>query len=234
MVGKIYAKTERCQNKRQFAIDGINALLSAVDRVYVSISFGKQSLCVAHMVYLIDPRTPMFFLASDETWHMYNYREVIDKYTSKWPINLQIVQTHRYFGADSWKAGRDAGDKDLQQMCNRDDWDGWLWGLAKEESKARRITCSANNSGIHPTIFRYSDGKLRGTPIQNWGIDDLAAYIGEYEIPLLNIYEEFGLEMRTTARITKKCRDYGSSTLIRATNSRGYRNLVNTHREVEQ
>ena len=234
MAGRVYAKTQKRQKKLLFAQDGIYKLFDAVKRVYVSISFGKQSLCLAHMVYRIEPSTPMYFLASDETWEMYNYREVIDQFVDRWPIKLNIVQTHNFWGASSWKESRDYGDKDLQKMCPRENWDGWFWGLAKDESRARKISCSKNNSGIHPSIFRYSDGKLRGTPIQDWNIDDLSAYIAEYDIPMLNIYRKFGLQQRTTARITKKARDFGSHTLIKATNLNGFRKLVNTHREIEQ
>jgi 3'-phosphoadenosine 5'-phosphosulfate sulfotransferase (PAPS reductase)/FAD synthetase len=234
MAGRIYARTSKRKEKLQFALEGITAMFSAASRVYVSLSFGKQSLCMAHMVFQAAPQIPMYFLASDETWHMYDYQRVIEEFTSRWPIDLHIIQTHRFFDAESWKAGRDAGDKDLQQMCPRDEWDGWFWGLAKDESKGRKYTCSINNSGIHPTIFKYKDGKLRCTPVQNWTIDDLAAYIGEHNIPMLNIYLKYGLQQRTTARITKKARNFGSYTLLRSVNSKGRRILVDTHSEIEQ
>lgn len=234
LTGKIYAKTRERKEKLDFAIAGVHALLNVCQRVYVSLSFGKQSSCLAHMVFKIKPQIPMYFLASDETWHMYNYQEVIDKFCKKWPIDLHIVQTHHFFNTKTWKEGRDEGDQDIQKMCAREDFDGWFWGLAKEESFARKLTCSKNNTKIHPTIFRYTDNKLRGTPLQDWGIDDLAAYIYEYDIPLLNIYEKYGLKQRTTARITKKCRDFGANTLWRTTNSQGFRTLVDKHREIEQ
>ncbi len=232
--GKIYKNLPERKIKLDFAIAGCNIMLNNTDKTYVSISFGKQSLCVAHMMFQLKPDIPMFFLASDETWEMYDYKKVIDDFTKKYPINLSIVQTNRFYNSFTWKQSRDSGDKDLQQMCNRDEWDGWFWGLAKDESKIRNKTCSENNSGLHETIFKYSDGKLRCTPIQDWNINDLAAYIYEYDIPLLNVYKKMGLTMRTTARITKKARDFGSHEVFRFTNSRGYHKLIQYHQEIKQ
>jgi 3'-phosphoadenosine 5'-phosphosulfate sulfotransferase (PAPS reductase)/FAD synthetase len=232
LAGRVYQRSAVRSRKLMHAVEGVKSMLLVAPRSYVSISFGKQSLCVAHMVYLLAPHMPMFFLASDETWHMYDYRAVIDAFTARWPINLQIVQTNRLFDAPSWKAARDSGDRDLQDMCSRADWDGWYWGLAKDESPVRAKTCSMCCE-LHPTIYRYVDGKLRCCPIQDWSIYDLAAYIGEHDIPLLNIYKRFGLHMRTTARITKKAQRMGGGWL-RATNSAGYRKLVNQFEELER
>lgn len=232
MAGKIYSNLPEGKRKLAYAQGGISKMLSFCPNSYISLSFGKQSICTAHMIYQQNQTVPAFFLASDETWHMYNYQEVINKFLKICPLNLTIVQTNHFFEADSWKENRDKGDKDLQNMCNRKDWDGWFWGLAKEEGRARKLTCSKNNTDIHPTIFRYSDGKSRCTPIQDWNINDLAAYIQKYNLPMLNVYEKFGLEQRTTARITKKCRDFGSIEYLRITNSKGYRELSDSHKEI--
>lgn len=232
MAGRLYAKTSVRDYKLAYARKGIDIMLKAAPHSYVSISFGKQSICVAHMVYKIAPGTPMYFLASDETWHMYDYRTIIDAFLNKWPINLNIVQTHRLFNAESWESSRDSGDRDLQEMCKRNEWEGWFWGLAKEESKARKRTCS-RHCELHPSIYRYADGKLRCCPIQDWNIDDLSAYIDEYGIPVLNIYKKFGLQMRTTARITKNARNLGYG-YLRETNSAGHRHLINEFPEISQ
>ena len=108
---------------------------------YLSLSFGKQSICLAHMLYQIDSSFPMFFLASGETWIIHDYEKVIDEFISRWPINLTIVQTDH--GAEkSWLESLEAGHRDLQTMCVREEWDGWYWGLSKDESFKRRLTLS--------------------------------------------------------------------------------------------
>lgn len=234
LASKIYAIKNKRKYKLDFAIEGIKKMLEIAPNSYVSISWGKQSICIADMIYKIRKDIPMFFLASEETWKMYNFHEVINDFKEKHPgLNYKCIQTHRFENAKSWKEGRDSGDKDLQNMCDRKDWDGWFWGLAKEESNPRRITLSIQkNNNIHPTIFKYKDGKYRCCPIMNWDINDIGAYIQENNIEVLNVYKKFGLQMRTTARLTKKARDSGAMFYIRFINKHGYRELSEIHEEV--
>jgi len=176
----------------------------------------------------------MHFLASDETWSMYDYAAVIEQFCERWPINLTIHQTHRFTNAPSWKAARDAGDSDLQNMVPRNTSDGWFWGLACEEAPEREKTLMAGyrHDTPHPSIFKYRDGKFRCCPLMHWETIDLAAYIGEHDIPLLSIYQRYGLHQRTTARVTKKMLRNQGMTLCRMTNSAGFRELVNRFPEI--
>ncbi len=235
-LGKVHAHSPLFRSRLRFAQEGIDAMRKLSPKSYVSLSFGKQSLCVAHLVYQVSPDTPMYFLASDETWMLYDYRDVIDLFCARWPVKLTIVQTHRLAGAKSWADSRNAGDQDLQQMCNRADWDGWYWGLGKDESRARRLTTlqAYAQRTPHPSIFRYADGKHRCCPILHWGINDLAAYIATHQIPMLNIYRKFGLTQRTTARVTKKMMQNQGMALCRMTNSGGFREFVNLFPETNK
>jgi 3'-phosphoadenosine 5'-phosphosulfate sulfotransferase (PAPS reductase)/FAD synthetase len=232
--GRLHRRLPMFAQRLSFAQDGIAAMLVAAPRLYVSISFGKQSLCLAHMVFHVAPETPMHFLASEETWHLYDYAAVIQQFRARWPINLTIHQTARLSGAASWKDARDAGDLDLQSMCPRNYFDGWFWGLACEESPQRKKTLLAGygQETAHPSIFRYADGKLRCCPLMHWQTIDLAAYIGEHDIPLLSIYRRFGLQKRTTARVTKKMLRNQGMALARMTNSAGFRRIVDQFPEV--
>ena len=217
--GKIYAKLRQRQHKLDFALSGIKEMQKLAPNSYASISFGKQSICLAHMLYQECPGMPMFFLASWESWTIHNYEEVITEFLSRWRLNLHIVQTDNVCGNDlSWKETRDLGQSDLQNMCKREDWDGWYWGLVKEESAGRRNTLSKRWKGQpHPTIFKYSDGKHRCCPLMEWGNLDIAAYVQEHDLPLLDLYVEQGLEQRTTARITRNMAEMGGIAHLRHT-----------------
>lgn len=242
MNGKLYAQLPIYKKRLAFALSGTEAMLDLCPRRYVSVSFGKQSIALAHMVYNLAPETPMFFLASSETWLMHNFIDVIDAFMRRFPIRLTIVQTNNAAldidahverlqrlqpsiswrfkppgdPAWDWKQSRDYGDKDLQEMVSRDAYDGWLWGLAKEESYARRVTLSRRWPGQpHPTIYRYTDGKYRCCPLQEWQTHDLAAYIATHDLPLLNAYHRHGLTTRTTARVTKRAAEQGFMYLAR-------------------
>lgn len=232
--GRFWAKTKGFRQRLDFTLAGIDAMLASAPRAYVSLSFGKQSTVLAHMVWCAAPATEMHFLASEETWELYDYAKVIADVQARWPIALHIHQTRRFTGAASWEASRGAGDRDLQNMCQRDEWDGWFWGLTKEESPMRAFTLLSayRQETPHPTIFRYADGKLRCCPLMHWGIRDIAAYVSMHDIPLLNIYKKFGLEQRTTARITKKMLRNQGMSMCRMTNSAGFRRLVDRFPEI--
>lgn len=210
--GRLHARLDTYKRKLDYALAGIEAMRALAPRSYLSLSWGKQSIVLAHMLYHIQPDIPMYFLASGESFLIHNFEQVIDEFTARWPVNLHIVRRdHVYDGQNlDWQASRDAGERDLQTMVNREDWDGWYWGLAKDESRDRRITLSLRWDGQpHPTIFRYTDGKYRCCPLANWTVLDLAAYISTHDIPLLDQYKELGLHTRTTARITRKAAECG-------------------------
>lgn len=239
--GRMYAGTGWHKARRRWAYEAIREMLKLGERFYVSLSFGKQSAVVAHMLYHVAPQTPMLFLASSESYIIHDYVDVIDRFLTRWPINLTIVQTNNAaldIEADvaelsrrqpairwrfkppgdpgwTWEETRAAGHDDLQAMAAREEFDGWFWGLAKEESKARRLTLSTKWEGQpHPAVYRYSDGKYRCCPLANWQALDLAAYIAEYELPMLDAYHHSGLSARTTARITGRSAEEGAMALM--------------------
>lgn len=233
--GRLHARTAGHRRAVDYALAGIEAMLQAAPRCYVSLSFGKQSICLAHLAQRIQPDIPMYFLASSETWALYDYADVVHAYQRAHAPKLTIVQTDRLAQASTWKGARDLGDQDLQRMCPRDQWDGWLWGLALDESRPRRITLAqgVKQRNAHPTIYRYADGKLRGCPIMRWGINDLAAYIGAHDLPLLGVYKRYGLTQRTTARITKLAARNGAMALARFSSGPALASITNRFPEVK-
>lgn len=230
--GRLYARLAVHRRRRDFALAGIEAMRQLAPNSYLSLSWGKQSIILAHMLYQLQPSLPMYFLASGESWIIHNYAEVIEQFTARWPINLRIVQTDHVFDGSnlSWTESRKRGQRDLQSMCDPAEWDGWYWGLAKHESKGRRMTLSATWDGQpHPTIYRYSGewaaGKYRCCPLMHWGVMDIAAYVAAYDIPLLDAYHTHGLETRTTARVTGKTTYYGGVSAIKRADLEAFNRL---------
>lgn len=205
--GLVYSKTSQFIRKLDITIKSLERFFKLTSSPYLALSFGKQSIILAHMIYQIRPQTPMIFLRSWETYLLHNYEDVIALFTSKYPINLHIhYKDNVSWNSWDWKATRDYGSSDIQNMADEcyPEWDGVVMGLSKDESVARRITCSSSNTDW-ATIFQYKTGKYRCTPIQFWQHNDLAAYLALFDIPLLNAYHQHGLKGRTTARITRNC-----------------------------
>ncbi len=251
--GRLYAPSGKFERKLGFALAGIEAMIELCPRSYVSVSFGKQSLCLAHMIYKIAPQTPMYFLASSESWWLHNFGQVIGDFMDSTPVDLTIVQTNR-LGLDlsepmlelsarqpgikwilkgwdetpqNWEAARAAGHEDLQEMCDRQEWDGWVWGLAIEESFGRWQTLTKKWKGQpHLSIFKYKDGKYRCCPLMRWKVEEIAAYVATHGLRLLDEYEAHGLEARTTARATRLMALQGGLASLRRKAPDGYQKLI--------
>lgn len=228
--GRLYAQLNEYQYYIRKAHSDIEKMREIAPHSYLSLSFGKQSIVLAHILFHVEPDLPMYFLASGESWQMHNFREIIDDFTSRWDINLTVVQTdHVYDGQElDWKSSRDAGQNDLQSLSKIEDWDGWYWGLTKEESKQRQLTLSRTKNQLHwkHNIYQYQDGKYRCCPLAEWENMQLAAYIATHDIPLLEIYHEFGLDARTTARMTKQTARWGGLTHLKQHDITAYNEML--------
>ena len=154
--GRMYARLPAYGRALAYAEAGIAAMLALCPRTYVSLSFGKQSQVVAHMVYQVAPETPMRFLAGSETWIVHNFGDVIDRFLRQCPVRLTIRQTNdaaidisvdiawlqeRHPSIQweykppgdptwTWAEVRAAGQDDLPTLADRTLYDGWVWVLA--------------------------------------------------------------------------------------------------------
>lgn len=203
--GKLYAQTWRYNNNENIAKASLSRFFSLCKNPYLALSWGKQSICIAHMISGIRPQTPMIFLRSWESFFLHDFERVQVDYLSRFPAHyIEHYKDNVSWNNWDWKETRDYGSEDLQNMAKEvvPDWDGVIMGLSKDESFARRMTLSKKNTKW-ATIFRYTDDKLRCTPIQFWANEDLAAYIAKYDLPLLSAYHQNGIQARTTARITR-------------------------------
>lgn len=259
LAGALFRKSTRYKKNIGFAEDGVKKMLDLCENVSLSISFGKQSICLAHMVYTIHPSVPMYFLASSETWWLDTYLDSLRLMRVICPdMNLTIVQTNRLsveldkemsdaqetgaklikrgwneFTPKTWDESRKSGDKDIQTMLDQELYDGWFWGLSVDESFTRQRTLlKQSKTSIHPSIFKYASGKYRCCPLMFWKEDTLAGYISTYNLPLLSAYKEGGLTERTTARITGTADRMQAFERMRRNRPDGYAKIVNAYPEL--
>jgi 3'-phosphoadenosine 5'-phosphosulfate sulfotransferase (PAPS reductase)/FAD synthetase len=257
--GLLHSRTLAFKRKQEWSHNGIEACLAIGRPACVSLSFGKQSICLADMVLRRDPTIPCFFLASSETWMMANYTEVIHAFLDRLPSPLTIQQTnHADLDVDrhieplrqrgvslikippppdrlSWKACRDRGDADLQALIPREHFQSWFWGFSRFESKHRRQTVYATwEHQPHRSLFRYTTGHFRSCPLMEWEDLDVLGYIALHDLPLLDIYWLNGIHSRTTARLTKKAIQEGALTHIYRTNIEGFHLLLHRFPELSR
>ena len=184
----------------------IKKMFELCENPYIALSFGKDSLVLLDLIYSIK-KIECIFLKSEESYLMYNYEQIIEKYKRSHAIKLKIVDTKRLTeSAMNWQIARKKGNKDflLDEFFG---YDGIFMGLRIEESRARKITLiRKENNIISPRIMMYKNGKRKGMlrccPISNWKKAEVYSYLKVKNLPMLDIYESEGENIRTTARLT--------------------------------
>ena len=197
----MWMKLPQYQRKEQKLQSDIAMMLTKSPRAYVSLSWGKQSIVIAHAVYVIDHHIPHIHWTGDEAELLCNFAEVKKQFTGKYPLNYQEKR-------------RDTTLRDKMAEFNASgEFDGYFVGLAMDESRTRKITCL--NADPNNQLVCY--GLIRCTPLARWSWRDIAAYVAKYDLPLLDTYHKFGLEARTSSgsrpgSYTERAVDYISST----------------------
>lgn len=198
--GKLLAMMPDHKRKVQKALADIRQMLTVCDTPYVSLSWGKQSICLMHLVYQVDQTVLGVFWRGPETHLIADFDDVIPEFCITYPINYHEEFCETDFKTQARQWGID----------NRKD--GVFMGLVREESKARRYTTAKADSH---NIYQYSNGFLRSTPLRLWSDIDIAAYVAIHNLPMLSTYRKYGFGVRTSARIkmdgkshTEKGMDY--------------------------
>jgi 3'-phosphoadenosine 5'-phosphosulfate sulfotransferase (PAPS reductase)/FAD synthetase len=188
IAGRVLAKMPQWKAKEQKALADLRQFIGMCQRPYVSLSWGKQSIILAHMAYRIDKAVYVIFINEPDTDILADFAEVRQQFLQKWPVNYA-----EYFM-------RDGQLKDFAaQFEAKQGFDGVVMGLAAVESKGRRYTLAKAD---YHNIYRYSNGKKRCCPLRHWSNQDVAAYVSKYEIPMLSTYRRYGFDARTSAKIS--------------------------------
>ena len=164
-----------------------------IDKAYVAISWGKDSTVLLHLAQQYQPDILAAYHAHVERDMIANYSETIDKYISRFPTNLMVLET-------------DQADGNIGVAMNiHKEYPVCFLGLRAEESINRRR--SIKQYGL---IHRYGSGDLAGSwrvcPLAWWGWKDIWAYIVTHDLPYLNTYDKVDFashESRTTCHISK-------------------------------
>lgn len=200
--GALIANMPQFVKKTQKAKADIIAMIRTADRSYLSCSWGKQSIILAHMVYELGLNIPVVFFDKPDTDIICNFKQVRDEFLQKWPVNYVEIMD-----------GQGSPRRSAKDYVEQNNMNGVIMGLAKHESKARFYTlikADRNN------IFEYATGMFRCCPLARWGLNDYAAYIAKNDIMLLDTYVKYGLESRTSAGITPNRPSYAGREFLKS------------------
>lgn len=203
--GLIHACMPKYLRLLQRTRDQVAAMARRCARPYVSVSWGKQSIVLAHLARELAPEAPLVHWGGEQERHIANFAAVRADFLGRFG--------GRYIEVDGDALMADKLRHAGHAWTVSQGFQGVYMGLAKEESRARRMTLSRDVDGI----YTYSDGILRCCPLADWRVPDLAAYIATHRLKMLDLYERYGLDIRTSSRIkasghTRAGLEYLSST----------------------
>lgn len=158
---------------------------------YLACSFGKDSSVMLHLVRSFRPDVPVLFFTRKETFLIDNYQDVIDAWEH---INLTQV----LFKGSSLEMVSKSVIKNTASQVEAQ-FDSYFVGLRKDEAVGRRITLRK-----HGKFYKKVNGLTRIAPLADWTTKEIAAYMAEHQLPLLNKYKAEGMQARTTAGISSK------------------------------
>jgi len=185
--GRMFAQLPQFRHKLSNADIDIRAMFSHASRSYVTLSWGKQSIIVAHMVFVIAPETPCVHWSNPKAEILADFMDTRDAFLERYHLNYTEFSE---------------GDIDLKgngrRYMQEEKLNGVFMGLAAEESKGRRYSLKQGSQ----TSMQYKDGTWRCCPLADWKVPDLAAYIAMYDLPLLRPYCRYGLDVRTSTGAT--------------------------------
>lgn len=193
--GRVLALMPQHKAKVRRALMDIDVLHYRCERVYVSVSWGKDSIVLAHLALSVNPSITLVHWASEQERHIANFDQVRDDFLTRFGSGCRYIEV-----AD---AALMQGKLSIngRQWSRDNGFDGVLMGLTREESRARKMTLSKGDAN---NIYTYSDGMRRGCPLANWTVDDITAYVAANGLKMLDLYERYGMQIRTSSRIKRQ------------------------------
>lgn len=195
--------------------------LEQVENPYVACSFGKDSAVMLHMVLKYKPDIPVYWVVFKETPFLDNYEEVVQEWKERFGINLTAF----------YQEAEVVSEFDDRKAINTEGHDSYFVGITKEESVSRRISLKKEGK-----FFRKKDGLIRISPIADWTVKDVTAYIFSQKLPTLRTYLKHGFEQRTVTGFSEDMYSFRENQLQRLKESdfQKYQQLILRFPELKQ
>ena len=174
-------------------------------KVYCSISGGKDSLVVCHLIYRIFPGCPFVWVNQGPLAEWADCIELLETLKSQgWNILelcpvRSLLKLHRDYGIPLDGTMATGLDKKINTALMYNPLDeyqelnsihGYAWGLRKE-SKGRSLYLKSKGE-----LYRKKDGLWVCSPVGFWSTQDIWAYIDREELPYAAIYDRDRMNTR--------------------------------------
>ena len=160
--------------------------------VCITSSFQAEDVVLVHMVKDLLPRIAVVFL--DTGYHFAETYEYRDRIASEWSLNLvnllpeqTVAEQEAQFGVlHQTDPSRCCGMRKVKPLFSElEKYRLWFTGLRKEQAKSRAQLKIVDD-------FALPTGKhlRKVSPLTEWTAKDVWQYAGEFNIPLLSLYEK--------------------------------------------
>ena len=192
----IHYQSQRMVKRIKEAQLCIEDFLSLYPKVSGSVSFGKDSIVMMHLIHSIAPHIPFIWADRCEGGDIPEVYDLAKEYqirgydiiTVKTPFSILELWS-KYTIDDLLK--RKIITKQLKETLRKagEDYDGFFWGLRAQESKGRRRFALC-----HGDIFERKDGKATCSPVLFWSARDIWGYIVGVDTPYNPYYDLVSLK----------------------------------------
>jgi phosphoadenosine phosphosulfate reductase len=158
----------------------------------VTASFQAEDVALVHLLVTRAPEIPVLFL--DTGYHFPEVLAYRDELASRWGLNLKnqlpaqsVAEQESAFGIlYQSDPGRCCHLRKVEPlMAGLAPFNLWFTGLRREQSPTR--------AGLQPLeAHRFPNGQTlrKLSPLYDWTIAEVNAYLAVHEIPLLALYEQ--------------------------------------------
>lgn len=190
-----HASTSAYQRKVEKSSIVIKEFLSHDIKSYGSISGGKDSTAMMHLINQIDPS--ISFVSEKDDMDFPNELDYMDCLRERYDLNLTIISPpvklwdvimDHNFMEDIHSKGTNFSDTYfyslLRNYQEQHGFNGVFLGLRAGESKGRKFNYMTNGA----IYFNKSWQQTVCQPLAEWTAQDVFAYLFSNEIPILDVY----------------------------------------------
>ena len=204
LVYELHSQTREFSHRVQAGLKIISDGLSAMHRPYASVSFGKDSLVMAHLLLSVAPALPMLYINCGEWDEWPDTPRVKSEFVRRFPCQFielsgpSIVSAYVHAGGIytqdeemtylERKAQHDYSSslgRLLDKEARARGFDGAFMGLRKEESNNRARLFSMRG----PLYYSSMRELWACHPLAWWTGRDVWAYIVEHDLPYNELYD---------------------------------------------
>lgn len=192
------------KNKIQRSAEIIQQALATIQKPYIGMSFGKDSLVMSHMILKIAPSIPLIYVDCGEFDEWPDTPRVKKRFIEMTGCQLieltapSIIEFYRKAGHVYIQDGEQTKEElKIQREYSRSmmtvvlayvrehGYDGGFIGMRKSESIIRRMLLKKRGE----LYFGKTNGIWSCCPVSHWTGKDIWAYIYQHDLPYNELYD---------------------------------------------